>query len=197
MMKSLIRRLAFLVSFLCFPVHAIQIENFNLSPNNFKKALELAQTKYPKFWRHLLEAEHDRLVVQFTNHHVLPFGRAKGTNTIRLSAVPILEGARDFPDEKMLIIFWHELGHIKFNQASKRQKISKRQGEYEAFYFSLQKAIYAAKSDDKATLRLLVSNLEKRALQGNPKSFYTLALKALMKDNIWHIAKAIIQEGES
>jgi len=173
--------------------HAVHIENFNLSKENFEKAKSVAQTQHPKFWRHVQDTELDGLKIYFTNRQTRPFAWAQGVNTIYISAIPIIKGLSDFSDEKMLIVYWHELGHIISNRASSGEKISKTQGEYEAFHYSLVKGIEVSQSGDKEILRLLIKNLQRRNIKKNQHSYYTLAINKIMKSELWHKAQTMIQ----
>jgi len=101
-----------------------------------------------------------------------------------------------FPEDRMVVVFLHEMGHVKFQQSPyepNELKSNRAADELAAFMYSLNESNRMADEGDHGPLMMAVHYITKRAQSGRQLPAYQQALDTLMGAPLWSESVARVE----
>ena len=169
----------------------------SISKEEFKSIVEHCESELPKLWTALQSVKDQGVDIKISNEKMQSPGKASGTDRIVLSSRFITDNLPSFPEDRLIIVLYHEFGHIVFNRNTPRNKRNPVKNEFAAFSYSLIVAKKMAMAGDYGPLEQVTSNLVRRQKTGNQrqkKAPHTLALNELIGNELWEECIALLNE---
>lgn len=161
----------------------------SLNKAEFQSILEHCETNLPKLWSAIQTVKEQDVHIEITNRKMSGPGAASGTDRIVLNSRFLTEDVPAFPEDRLIIVLFHELGHIVFNRNTPRNQRNPAKNEFAAFSYSLILAKKLALAGDYGPLEQVTKNLVQRQKMGNKRqkgAHYTTALNELIGNKLWN-----------
>ena len=128
----------------------------DLSKKEFEEVIEYCQNQLPKLWAIMESIKDNGVHIKISSKMKGP-GKAIGKDRMVISSRVLTEELSQFPGDRIIIVLYHEFGHIKFNrETDKSQRIPAEHHEFAAFSYSLEAAKRMAKDGDYGPLEMVL-----------------------------------------
>lgn len=172
----------------------------SLKKEEFQSILEHCETNLPKLWMALEAVKNQDVQIEITNKNMRSPAAASGTERIIFNSKFLTENRPAFPEDRLIIVLYHELGHLVFNRNTRKSQRNPAKNEFAAFSYSLILAKKMALAGDYGPLEQVTKNLVLRQKMGNKQqkeSPYTVALNELIGNELWNECIALLESRES
>jgi len=104
----------------------------------------------------------------------------------------------DYPEDRLIVVLYHELGHIKFFRDVSWKDRTKEDSEYAAFQNSLFKVKEIGISEnDLGPLSAALHFIECRQRSRNEPESYQNVINRIAESDLWKECKSIVEQGGS
>ena len=152
------------------------------------RIIEENKTAFPKFYRlfhHLLDQEPLLKQVSFINQKTGGPGFANPNGTITLNLDYFIHKKPRFDDNRLLIVLYHEVGHLHYFNETPRVKRNPEDSEKAAFEYSLQKTKEMAMNNDCLPLKSGLQNMLLRSQSNETSDPHVRALKRMVHEPLY------------
>lgn len=144
----------------------------------------------PKFHAALVDARaHDPLIKLVVLGHMAGAGRgpafAAPAGVIRIDAGYLETRRPNFDDNRMVVVFEHELGHLHYYQQTPREQWSPENSEKAAFEYSLKVTRAMAEKGDCGPLQSGLKFMKLRSESDNMADAHVRALKRMVQEPLY------------
>ena len=102
----------------------------DLSKKEFEEVIEYCQNQFPKLWAIMESIKNDGVHIKISSEMKGP-GKAFGKDRMVISSRVLKEELPQFPEDRLIILLYHEFGHIKLNrETDKSQRIPAEHREF-------------------------------------------------------------------
>ena len=102
----------------------------------------------------------------------------------------------NFPEDRLIIVLFHELGHLKYFAEVPIDARNSEDSEFRAFENSLEEARrLALKQDDGGPLSLALHYIAQRQASGQEPQCYQAAIDRIISSDLWGSCKSIVEQG--
>ena len=165
----------------------------DLSNKEFKKIVEYCQRELPKLWAIMETIKDDGVHVKISGEMRGP-GKASGKDRMVIGSKFLIDDMPQFPEDRLIIVLYHEFGHIKLNRETARGQRNPVKHELAAFSYSLEAAKKMAEDGDYGPLEQVLHFLKLRLERGQAKDPHTLALRQLVGNDLWEECVSVLEE---
>lgn len=182
------RYIILLLSVLTFSASAQQKPYTKIADSIAYKVIEQCKTTYPKFYREFEYIKaNDSLIKNITfiqEKGVGPaFASPKGMITINLEF--IINNKPNFDDNRLIVVLYHEVGHLHYYVNKKREDWNPENSEKAAFEYSLFKTKEIAEKNDCLPLKTGVKFMKLRSESDDLKDPHVRALKRMVNEPLY------------
>ncbi len=163
-----------------------------LSKTEFKEALEHCENNLPKVWSALTSIRESNVNIRLSPERKMGPGKAAGTDRMVLSTFFLINDLPKFPDDRLVVVIFHEFGLLLFNRETKQSERDRVKHEFFAFAYSIKATKALADNGDFGPLEQAIKNISLRAKNGKPKDPHTIAIKQLLETSLWSNAVAFM-----
>ncbi len=172
----------------------------SISKEEFQSILEHCQSKLPKLWTAINAVKNQDVHIKISNEKMSGPGKASGIDRIVLNSRFLVKDNPNFPEDRLIIVLYHEFGHIVFNRKTPHNMRNPVMNEFAAFSYSLMMAKKMAEEGDTGPLLQVTRNLIQRKETGNQrqkKAPHTLALNKLIGNELWQECIALLGQASA
>jgi hypothetical protein len=144
--------------------------------------------KFPKFYNAYNEIKKDR---HFSNYKFIKTNGSAGPASandkgiIRLDLYYIENDIQDFDDNRLVVVIYHELGHLYYFKSHDQNNRTKQDSEKFAFEFSLKKTKEIAEQGDCQPLKTGIKFMTLRSQSNNLNDDHVRALKVMVTEPLF------------
>lgn len=152
------------------------------------RIIEENKTAFPKFYKlfhQLLDQEPLLKQVVFINKKATGPGFANPNGTITLNLDYFINKKPRFDDNRLLVVLYHEVGHLHYFDKTPRPKRNPEDSEKAAFEYSLQKTKELAMNNDCLPLKSGLQNMLLRSQSNETSDPHVRALKRMVNEPLY------------
>ncbi|MEX0323273.1 MAG: hypothetical protein AB3N63_14020 [Puniceicoccaceae bacterium] len=167
----------------------------SISKEEFQSVIEHCETSLPKLWNAMQAVKNQDVEIRISGEKMSGPGKVTGPGLIVLSSRFLTDNIPAFPEDRLIIVLYHEFGHVVFNRNTPRSKRNPEKSEFAAFSYSLIIAKKMALAGDYGPLEQVTMNLVRRQKMGNQRkttSPHNAALNELIGNELWNECIAIL-----
>ena len=123
-------------------------------------------------------------------------GKASGKDRMVIGSKFLIDDKPQFPEDRLIIVLYHEFGHIKLNHETVKGQSNPAKHELAALSYSLEAAKKMANDGDYGPLGQVLHFLKLRLERGQAKDPHTLALQELVGNDLWKEYVVILEAKE-
>lgn len=149
-------------------------------------ALQFASQQFPKFYHELTVCESmDSLIKGIKYYKGKSFqngtpAKAGAKGFIRIDINYIGSQAQNYDDNRLIIVLFHEIGHLHYFKENRGVAIDEKENEKYAFLYSLKRAKELADNGDCGPLTTGLKFMKQRSENGNPNDPHFMALSEIL-----------------
>jgi hypothetical protein len=120
-------------------------------------------------------------------------GRAQSPDKVIINNWYIRGMVPDYSENRMIVVLYHELGHIAYFKGLGGRSADDAESEFQAFKNSLVECRKLAQGGDKGPLRTALHFIGQRQTSGHEPAYYQTALDRIVVDSLWGESQADAQ----